>query len=215
MRTYVSTMGFHETRVTRPVLRTGLDDGDRVVLLRPDTESDPDRGQEAVAYVEDMLHEIAPGSTVTVESIDHESFETAVLQCSDVLRAAQGTLIVNFGGGARELFLPLTIAAVVHAREIDTAIQYTDIGQDVRDWEVPSLGADVSEEAVETLRAVAEFGPEVFMPELHDHIEKSESTASRHVTQLEAENLVETEKHGKRKLVRVTLGGELHLRRDS
>lgn len=71
MRTYVSTLGFHETRVTRPVIRHGLDEGDVVVLLRPATESDEGRGSDAVDHVRDMVDEIAPGASVVIERVDH------------------------------------------------------------------------------------------------------------------------------------------------
>lgn len=213
MRTYVSTMGFHETRVTRPLLGDDLADGDEVVLLRPATEPDPDRGEDAVEYVDDMLHEIAPEVVVGVEQIDHESFDDAVLQCSDVLLAAEGDLVVNFGGGARELFLPLTIATVLHAPLVDKALQYTDIEQDVREWTVPRLGTAVPAEQEATLRAVVEFGPAVSIPELDEHVDKSKSTVSRHVSDLESRDFVETTMHGKTKLVSATLSGQLSLRR--
>lgn len=206
-------MGFHETRVTRPLLRNDLSDGDQVVLLRPDSESDSDRGQEAVAHVEDMLLEIAPGASVDVELIEHGSFETAVLQCCDVLEAAQGDLVVNFGGGAREIFLPLTIAAVLHAPSIEKTIQYTDIGQDLRSISLPNLCADVSPETVDTLRAIDDLGPDVSIPDLEEYLSTSKSTVSRHVGQLQTDELVETSTRGQTKHATITLGGRLHLRR--
>lgn len=212
MNTYVSTLGFHETRVTRPLLRDGLDDEDLVVLVRPSSDVDSDRGEDAVAYVEDMLNEIAPGAEVVVERIDHTDFETAVLECSDVLRSADGELVVNFGGGAREVFLPLTVAAILHAPEISTALQYTDIDQSVRERAIPNISADVPESEQATLEAIEEFGPDVSIPELHEHRDVSKSTVSRHVTNLDESGLVETRMEGKTKHATSTFAGRLKLR---
>lgn len=212
MRTYVSTMGFHETRVTRPLHRHGIRNGDELVLLRPTAETDSNRGADAIDYVEDMVHEIAPEAGVTVERVDESAFDTAVLQCSDALRSASGDLIVNFGGGPREIFLPLTVAAVVHSDEIDATLQYTDIEQSVREWSVPNLISSVPENARPTLTAIADTEGEISIPELQDTLEASKSTVSRHVSDLEESGLVTTEMRGKTKFVGARLAGQLQLR---
>lgn len=212
MRTYVSTLGFHETRVTRPVLRHGLDDGDSVVLLRPTTETDDGRGGDAVDHVQDMLHEIAPGASVVIECIDHSTFETTILECSDVLRAAEGTIVVNFGGGAREIFLPLTLATVTHAEIVDTALQYTDIDQQVREWRVPNLTADVSEKVWATLATIVDHEEDASIPAVTAHSETSKSTVTRHVQELAEAGLVETRTGGNTKLATATTAGKLLLR---
>lgn len=210
MRTYVSTIGYHETRVTRPVLRNGLDDGDTVVLVRPATEGD-DRGEDAVEHVTAMLGEIAPGATVDTERVATDDFEQAVLTCSDVLRAARGTLIVNLGGGARELFLPLTVATLLHAPQVDTAFQYTDVGQSVRELPVPNLTASVPDQTIETLSAVVE-GDRPSIATLAEATDRSKSTISRHVSALSDAGAVSTELHGQTKLVTPTITGRLILR---
>jgi CRISPR-associated protein Csa3 len=212
MRTYVSTLGFHETRVTRPVLRHGLDDGDLVVLLRPATEADEGRGSDAIAHVKDMADEIAPGASVGIERIDHSDFETTVLECSDVLRAAEGTLIVNFGGGAREIFLPLTLATVAHANLVDMTLQYTDIEQQVREWRVPNLTADVSEKVWSTLATIADYDEAVSIPDVTARSDASKSTVTRHVQELAQAELVDTQTTGNTKFASATTAGRLLLR---
>jgi len=211
MRTYISTMGFHETRVTRPVLRHDLDNGDRVVLLRPAVEPDTDRSADAVDYVEDMLYEIAPEADVEIEGIDESDFHRAVFECCDVLEAASGEVIVNFGGGAREIFLPLTIATILYAPAVDTALQYTDVNQSVREWDVPNLTATVPSEQWSTLEAVERMSPEVSIPDLGEELDATKSTISRHVADLADEELVTTTMRGKTKHVSITLAGELLL----
>jgi len=210
MRTYVSTLGFHETRVTRPILRRGLDEEDTVVLVRPATESDGGRAADAVEYVRDMLGEIAPGATVPVERIDSAEFVTAVQSCGDLLRSASGKVVVNLGGGAREIFLPLTVATVLYADQVDVALQYTDVDQDVREWPVPNLTAAISENAYTTLALVG-TRDEAPIPELTDASEKSKSTVTRHVDQLEAADAVRTRRDGKTKIVGIRPTGRLLL----
>lgn len=212
MNTYLSTLGFHETRVNRPLLRHGLEDEDVVVLLRPAGETETERGDEAVAHVRDMLNEIAPGAEIFVEGIDHTDFETAVVECSDILRSVDGDLVVNFGGGAREVFLPLTVATLLHAPEVSAALQYTDVNQSVREWRVPNISAHLPENNRETLSTAEELGPGVSIPELRDRLDISKSTVSRHVSNLEDSELVETTMVGKTKHATVTFAGRLLLR---
>lgn len=209
MRTYVSTLGFHETRVTRPVLRHGLNDGDIVVLLRPATEADEDRGGDAVDHVKNMLHEISPDASVVIERVVHSQFETAVLECSDILRAAEGNLVVNFGGGPREIFLPLTLATLAHADLVDMALQYTDIEQQVREWRVPNLTADVSEKVWPTLAAIVDHEREVSIPDITARSEASKSTVTRHVQELAQTELVDTRTAGNTKFATATTAGRL------
>ena len=210
MRTYISTIGYHETRVTRPVLRNGLDDEDTVVLVRPAVEGD-DRGEDAVEHVTAMLAEIAPGATVETERIDVSEFTAATLACSDLLLAAEGRPIVNLGGGARELFLPLAVATITHAPRVDTAFQYTDVGQEVRSFPLPNLTATVPENTLPTLAAVVEHDKSSIV-ELATATDQSKSTVSRHVSTLDQQGAVDTDNDGQTKRITDTVTGRLLLR---
>jgi CRISPR-associated protein Csa3 len=194
MRTYVSTLGFHETRVTRPVIKNGLDDGDRIVLVRPSEEGNADRANDAVRYVTDTTQEIEPGATVSMEQIESTEFTAAVLQCSDILIAVDGDrdLVVNFGGGAREVLLPLSIAAVLHAPLVDRALQYTDVDQDVRELTIPDLTATIPSNAVDTFELLVELGGDVTLPDLAVESDRSKSTIARHVEALAESGVVTT-----------------------
>ena len=219
MQTFVSTIGYHETRVTRPILQQDLADEISVVLLRPVVDGDDSRGEEAIGYVRDMLAEVAPAATVTTEQIPTHELQTAVLSCSDVLLDApeESELTVNFGGGARELFLPLTIATVMHAPLVDNAHQYTDVDQQVRALATPNLTAQIPTNAWKTLRVVNELHAETdsdgaSISELADTTGQSESTVSRHVSQLADAAAVQTTQDGQIKRVQSTVTGTLLLR---
>jgi len=209
MRTYISPIGYNSTTVTRPVISRGVDTGDAVVMLRPRPESDDSRAEEAVADVERMLTEIEPETSSTVERIAHDDFQRAVLECSDVIRAADGDRIVNLGGGAREILLPFTTAAVAHAQLVDTALSFSDVDGTVREWKLPALTAAPSDRERRTLETIAELTDGASIPDVTKHAGVSKSTVTRHVDELERVGAVDTWRDGKTKHVRLTLTGKL------
>lgn len=209
MRTYVSTIGYYDTRVVRPVLDHGLDAGDKVVLLRP--YNDDDDGDSAVADVKQIFSELGPNIEVDVEEITHDEFATAVMECADVLDAAQGEKIVNFGGGPREIFLAFAVAALVNNDQLDTVLQFTDIDQEVRELHLPELMASLPSKTDHTLRTIAQLDGESTLPVVAERSGQSRSTVGRHLDELELAGAVETEKQGKTRHVELTLGGRLQL----
>jgi len=213
MRTYVSPIGFDSTRVTRPVLSRGIDSGDRIVLVRPEA-GDDQRSEEAVADVERMIGEVEPDVTLSVERVPHDDFQAATLTCSDLFRSADGDLIVNFGGGARDVFLPFTVAAMATADAIDAAVYFSDIDGVVRSIELPALGATPSDNAIETLNAIAALGGAAPLPEIDDETASSKSSVARHVDALVEEGLVTAEQRGQAKHVEMTLAGSLAISRN-
>lgn len=211
MRTYISPIGYDSTRVTRPVLSRGLDTNDRIVLLRPATEANDSRADQAIEDVSRLLAEIEPEIDTTVEYITHDDLPTAVLECSDVLLGADGTIIVNLGGGARDVFLPFTIATLAHVGLIDAVLTFSDIDGTVREWDLPDLTADVSDATIATLIAIEEAG-RVSVTELAEQSGQAKSTVARHVSQLADSGAVIISQDGKTKYARLSLTGRLLLR---
>lgn len=212
MRTYISPIGYNPTSVTRVLLSRGLETDDVAVLLRPETDTDDNRAQEAITDVERMLHEIEPEVPTSIERIPHDDFPTAVLDCSDIIRAANGTVIANLSGGARDIFLPFTVAVLAHAPSIDTALAFSDIDGKVREWELPVLTADIPNSARDTLTLIAKTEDEVSIPNLADQTQHAKSTVTRHVNQLADGGVVTTWQEGKTKYVRLSFAGHLLLR---
>jgi len=214
MRTYISAIGFNSTSVTRPILSHGIDTGDQIVLVRPDQPPNS-RAEEAIDDVERLLQEIEPDVALTTERITHTDFEQAVLECSDLIRAAQGDCIVSLGGGARDVLLPFTIAAITHVRLLSTTLFFSDLDGAVREWSLPRLTATIQDTTSNTLKAIAEVNGEISIPELTDETGNSKSTVTRHVTALAEEGAIQTWTDGKTKFATVTLTGRLLLREDS
>ncbi|AJF26803.1 DNA-binding protein [Haloarcula sp. CBA1115] len=211
MRTYVSTIGYYDTRVVRPVLDHGLNAGDTVVLLRP--YNDDSDGDSAVADVKQIFSELGPDVDVVVEQITYDDFSTSVTECVDVLAAAEGETIANFGGGPREIFLAFTIAALVTTDQIDTVLQFTDIDGEVRQLRLPELMTSPPSKTHTTLQTVATAGQETTLPEIAEQSGQSRSTVGRHLDALESAGAVKTEKRGKTRHVQLTLGGQLRFAR--
>lgn len=209
MRTYVSTIGYYDTRVVRPVLGHGLNKGNVVVLLRP--YNDDDDGDSAVADVKQIFSELGPETEVVVEPITYDDFPTAVLECVDVLTGAKGETIANFGGGPREIFLAFSIAALVLNEKIDTVLQFTDVDERVKEFHLPNLMITPPAKTHTTLQTTAELGGEVTLPAIAEHSEQSRSTIGRHLTELENAGAITTENKGKTRHVELTLSGRLRL----
>jgi len=211
VRTYVSPIGYDTRRVTRPVVTTGLSDADRVILLRPDTESDNERAAQAVADVKQLLQEIEPEAECDVTRVSTESFESTVRDCCRVFAdiSSENDVIVSLGGGARDVLLPLTVVAVVLARSIDKALFFSDLDSTVRTWPLPELTARIPERTTETFEAIVRADGWLSLSAIADATEQSKSTVIRHVNDLQDAGVVEADTTGKAKRVRVAFTGEL------
>lgn len=209
MRSYVSTIGYHETRVVRPVLDHGLNEDDEVILLRP--HNDDKDGDNAVTDVRRIFSEFGPGVEVIVEQISYADFSAAVIECLDVLAATQGETIANFGGGPREIFLPFSIAAVAAGDKIDTVLQFTDIDQEVMEIQLPELMESLPSKTHQTFRTIADLDGASTLPAIAEQSGQSRSTVGRHLDDLTAAGAVVTEKRAKTRHVQLTLGGRLRL----
>ena len=209
MRTYISTIGYYDTRVVRPVLDHGLKAGDVIVLLRP--YNDNEDGDSAVMDVKRIFSELGPDVQVIVEQITYDEFSTAVLECVDVLIAADGERIANFGGGPREIFLTFAVAALVVNDQLDTVLQFTDVNEEVKELTLPELMTSVPMKTHPTLQTISEANGKSTLPEVAERSGQSRSTVGRHLDELEAAGAVETEKRNKTRYVTLTLGGRLRL----
>ena len=212
MQTYVSPVGYDSTRVTRPVLSHGLDSGDTIVLLLPEEDDDDPRSREAVQDIERMLQQLEPNISVESELIPYDNFQDAVFRCLDILDAANGYLTVNFGGGPREIYLALTVAVLGRLENIETVTQFSDINGSVTEISLPYLGQKVSDTDQELLTVISAVGGGTVIPELTKQINRSKSTITRRVNQLEDDGILRTEMHGKTKYVELTFTGEFLLR---
>ena len=213
MTTYLSPIGFNTTSVTRVLSNKDLASGDAVVLLRPAEETDDNRAAEAVEDVDRILQQIEPTISVSVERLPHDDFETAVMTCSKVIRSAEGSVVVSLSGGARDVLLPLTVATMAHAQQVDSTLGYSDLDGLVREWLLPNITATPSAGQRSTLAAIDATGSAVSIPELTTQRDAAKSTITRHVNALAADGFVTAWTEDRTKHVSITLAGRLCLAR--
>jgi len=194
----------------RPILDNGLDADDVIVLLRPRGDAS-DRAKNAIQDVDQTVNELGPESDVVVEEISYEAFEAAVLECVDVLEAAEGTVILNFDGGPREIFLPLTVAAVARSDVVDLALQFRDVDEEIEEIGLPNLMSRPSDATLDTLRYLVSIDESTTLPIISDETGKSRSTVGRHLDALESDDAVDTWMEGKTRYVTPTLAGRLRV----
>lgn len=209
MRTYLAPLGFDSRRVVRPVLSEGLDDDDRVVILQPANKSE--RGEDAIEEVEDVLNQVVPTLELGTEKLPYSDFVETTLTCVDIIQSAEGKVIVILGGGAREILLPLTVAAFTNSNYIDTVLQIGDIDGSVRRLPRLNLRGNVSNAEASLLGAIDGLDIPMSISKMANELDKSKSTIARHVNSLESEKLVKTSQDGREKLVQLTDSGRIFL----
>ncbi|MFB6202352.1 MAG: CRISPR-associated CARF protein Csa3 [Halorhabdus sp.] len=211
MRTYVSPIGYDTRRVTRPVVKAGLGPDDTVLMLRPAEESDTERANRAIADVESLLQEIEAAADHSVRRVSTESFDTTIRECCAILdeMAEEAETIVSLGGGARDILLPLTIAAMVRSDRVDRTLFFSDIDQEVRPLSLPDLTTRVPERTQKTFASIAAEGSWQTLTSIADTTDQSKSTVIRHVNNLEKAGVVESDTSEKAKRVRVSFSGDL------
>ncbi|MEZ3118207.1 CRISPR-associated CARF protein Csa3 [Halobaculum sp. MBLA0147] len=212
MQTFVGPIGYDSTRVTRPVLRHGVTNGDTIRLLHPERPEDDEdaRAQEAITDVERMIGELEP--SVTVESLPTptDPFEETLDECLGALDDVDGELVVILGGGVREIYFPLGLAAVTRQEQVDATLQYSDLDGSVQEIDLPPVGTDIGDSVESTLIAIVD-AERVSLADLARELDPSKSTISRHLDTLEDAHFVTTSYEGKSKVVEPTRRGKLYL----
>ncbi|NHN64364.1 CRISPR locus-related DNA-binding protein [Haloarcula sp. JP-Z28] len=209
MRSYVAPIGYDSTRVTRPILSQGIGADTHIDLLIPTTTTDNSRGAQAINDVRQMVKQIEPNVDIETTEIPHDDFETAIQTCRSLIDAADGEVIVIFGGGARDIFFPLTVAALSRTHHIDASYQFSDIDGEVRERTLPDLTANAPAQTESTLETIVTLDAPVSLTEITDAMDVSKSTITRHVKLLERQGLVRSETHGKTKVVELTTTGRI------
>lgn len=201
MTTFVLPIGYDTRRITRPVVTHGVEKDDTIVLLRPEDDANNEQSSRAIADVEEFLHEIEPNVTIDVHHVNRTDFTRTVNDCSNVLSNAENP-VVGLCGGPRDILLPLTVIAAIHADHLQQTYVFSDIDQSVEEWTLPPISATVSEAASKTLDAVAEHGP-CSLSALAETVDKSKSTVGRHLDALEEAGLVRSWMEGKHRHVEI------------
>jgi CRISPR-associated protein Csa3 len=208
MATFIATLGFDSTRVTRPVLTHGLEEQDEIVLIHP-VDHDNARAEEAKDDVRRMVTELQPNVEIRTVTLNPKAFFDGIRQTTAQVDAAEGEIVLILGGGARDIYLPVAFTAFVRQSTIDTTLQFSDITGSVSELAIPNFLHPPGDSVVETLEVIVEEGGEVSLSLIADSLGIAKSTVARHVTELEEREFVRSELDGKTKMVNPTEHGRL------
>ncbi|QFU84270.1 CRISPR-associated CARF protein Csa3 [Natronorubrum aibiense] len=209
MTTFIATIGFDSTRVTRPVLTYGLEEGDEIVLVQPADDGENDRSNEAREDVRRMVTELQPNVTVDSVALDPEKFYEGIRQSIDRIKSESDDVVLVLGGGARDIYLPVSFSAFLARDEIHTVLQFSDITGSVSEIQIPNFVDPLGDSVVETLEAIVDADEETSLTFISNTLDVAKSTVARHVSELEERGFVRSEKHGKSKMVYPTEEGRL------
>lgn len=207
MRTYLAPLGFDSRHVVRPVLSEDIDPGDRILLLQPATGSE--RSDDVFNEVEYILTQVVSDLDLETEALPYSNFVETTLYCVEFIQPADSETIVILGGGAREILFPLTVAIFSSVDSVDTILQVGDIESNVRRIPQLSLRGNVSDAEAGLLAEVDKIDAPRSISQIANEVGKSKSTVARHVSSLESEGFVSSEKDGRSKRISITDSGRV------
>lgn len=215
MTRFVSTLGFSGNRVTRPIIAKGLAAGDQVVLISPQ-QAEPtaeERTEKAVRDVEETLGGVVHELDVTHHEVDATELQPAIDRISELL-TEEPAPVVCLGAGATDIMLPTVFATFAHIDHVQDVMYFSDLERGGVSLNIPDLTARVPGRTVDLFTALALRMDEspATVSELAEEVDRSVSTASRHVDALAKEGLVHKDRDDQAKTVVLTPLGRLFAR---
>lgn len=205
--TFIATIGYDSTRVTRPVLTYGLEEGDQIVLLQPKDHTEDSRSNEAYEDVRRMVTELQPNVSVDSLELPPEDFFESIRRSVNQIESTENEVVLVLGGGARDIYLPASFSAFLAQGQIHTVLQFSDITGSVSEISIPNFVDPLSKSIVETLEVIVDSDEGVSLTLISNTLDVAKSTVARHVNELEERGFVRTEKHSKSKIVYPTEEG--------
>jgi len=178
----VLTLGFDEKFCYRAILRHGISEGDRIILLTAGAE-------ERVRKAFEWIRRFVESSNISVElvEIDVRDFHSGLIRVLSILRGLDSyRLIVNLSGGMRILSLIVYIALTIAGKDAEVELELEDFSAVVR---IPAtfitlctIPPNITDEKLQILNAVGDG--EMSISELARTLNKDVTTVRRHVSAL-------------------------------
>lgn len=216
MRIYLSPLGFDPSPIISLVVRSGIERGDRICLIRPETGEDL-RADRAIETIRETTQRFSDGINIDVLRVNNRSIESMTLTFLDEICAStppylpDSSLTVNLSGGPREVLVALTIATLILAPRIHQCATFSDIERDIEIYELPRLPFSITERKFQVLSDIATHGPSS-ISEISSRINVSESTGSRVCAKLASRELVKIRQEDRSKIVTLQFGGKIMLK---
>ena len=189
----ILTLGFDEKFCYRAILRHGLKEGDKIILI---TASLVDKVKEAYEWIKKFI-EKSYGRDIGVEliEINVKNLEESFIKIIKKLKELEGyEIILNLSGGMRALLAIVLISLTLYPiRNIKIEIELEDFSGIVEIpqefFQIKEIGAKLAKERREILLKIKEGCFDV--KSLSKSLKKDESTIRRHIYVLNKLGLVE------------------------
>lgn len=214
-KTFISTFGFTESAVLAPIVKVGLEKGDKIIILIPSGVGDQKRAINALEKLRNILRTMFNEKTI-IERIEIpiNDFALAVSKIRKIIEieASKNPVYVNLSGGMRALVLQ-TYTAVIMARLSNTNITFTDIELEGSAGSVKILPLapltnykGTKRKILEELKKYEDF---ISMEALANNLKLSLSTLSRNLRELSADGLIISKKKKRKIFTKISDYGKM------
>ena len=190
----ILTLGFDEKFCYRAILRHGIKEGDKIILITAGLVEKVKKAYEWIKAFVERSYDVE----VRLIRIDVKNFTKAIREVMHILDEFKGyNLIVNLSGGMRALAVIMLLALMIKPiRNVKLEIELEDFSGLI---EIPQhllriheIRQNLTDEKIEILKLIAQGLKDV--KSLSKALKKDVSTIRRHISSLEELGLVEIEK---------------------
>ena len=190
----ILTLGFDEKFCYRAILRHGIKEGDKIILITAGLVEKVKKAYEWIKAFVERSYDVE----VRLIQIDVKDFTKAIREVMHILDEFKGyNLIVNLSGGMRALAVIMLLALMIKPiRNVKLEIELEDFSGLI---EIPQhllriheIKQNLTDEKIEILKLIAQGLKDV--KSLSKALKKDVSTIRRHISNLEELGLVEVEK---------------------
>ena len=190
----ILTLGFDEKFCYRAILRHGIKEGDKIILI---TAGLVDKVRKAYEWIRAFV-ERSYDVEVRLIQVDVKNFTKAIKEVAELLEDfKEYDLVVNISGGMRALAITVLLALTVRSmRNVKVEIELEDFSGLI---EIPQqllriheIKRNLTNEKLEILKLISQGLKDV--KTLSKTLKKDASTIRRHISNLEELGLVTIEK---------------------
>ena len=207
-KTLITPLGFETTPVISFIGKEGIGKGDKLIVVRPEERPEEKRGERAFNQLKETVGNFSTDIEIEKIVLDTQDFTGMILEISNVLKKAEGELVVNLSGGIRTILVALTACTVFFHSRIQRTYNYEMIEREMKHIELPYVFFDLTENEKSILKKTVGEHP-LSYNDLTDSLDLSKSTVSRLTGILENKELVSCFTVEKQTKVNPTLTGEL------
>lgn len=190
--TLIATLGFDEKFCYRAILRHGIKEGDRVILI---TAERVEKVEKAYEWIEKLLQTSFSGKVeAQLVEVNVKKPEEAIRSVVEILRKAEGRIVVNLSGGMRALVVIVLLACLMLPLNARFEIETEDFSGivELNSSLIELIKSPPTSMNLEILKLVEKGSRTV--EELSKKLKKDESTIRRHLMELENQGLIVAEK---------------------